>query len=404
VELSTTTTTLQLKNVAPSNSQMAVAVIITTSNQSHGIHGDAINLARALERIGIKCFIHFDQYAHTRELDLSSLSLTHLSSIRPYSISDASEPTHSPLLSIASLPKIDFCIQIESLNISLAKSCLVSGIKYYLLVNLEWATASKGSSPRPNHAVAKFVHEVKCLNVICLARTIEIYQRLLLLGIRAELTFWSLPGPITACHIQQSPRPSRKTRSFLYSGGNLGWLSRRGADIAIQAILGTAIPTSSDVKLTYKTNKDALPPGAEQRLRSMNVNFLAGFVDKSDLINLYEEHSFFLYPSRFEGYGLSLLEALHHGCIPIVTNGWPMREICGSAGIYIRSKQFGYIRMANIYEPDPEDLICKIKDICSLSNKELDRLLASLRRKAYYQSIALRINFFKRLKLIFLAR
>jgi hypothetical protein len=66
-----------------------------------------------------------------------------------------------------------------------------------------------------------------------------------------------------------------------------------------------------------------------------------------------------LYPSRFEGFGLSLLEALHAGLPVIATDGWPMNELVedGHNGLLVRAtpRQPGF-GLSPSWEIDPKDL------------------------------------------------
>lgn len=45
-----------------------------------------------------------------------------------------------------------------------------------------------------------------------------------------------------------------------------------------------------------------------------------GKIPHNEVHNVFSEHDFFIMPSRFEGFGISLLEAMATGCIPVVSN------------------------------------------------------------------------------------
>lgn len=70
-----------------------------------------------------------------------------------------------------------------------------------------------------------------------------------------------------------------------------------------------------------------------------------------------------LYPSRFEGFGLSLLEALHAGLPVIATDGWPMNELVedGHNGLLVRAtpRQPGF-GLSPSWEVDPRDLAAAV--------------------------------------------
>lgn len=67
---------------------------------------------------------------------------------------------------------------------------------------------------------------------------------------------------------------------------------------------------------------------------SDRVHFL-GYVSDQSLRYLYENATVFIYPSLFEGFGLTILEAMATGCPVITSNKTSMPEILGRAGILI---------------------------------------------------------------------
>ncbi|QOZ82758.1 glycosyltransferase family 1 protein [Chromobacterium sp. Rain0013] len=69
--------------------------------------------------------------------------------------------------------------------------------------------------------------------------------------------------------------------------------------------------------------------GAQSR-----VHFLS-FVPKGELIELYRNASFFIYPSLYEGFGIPLLEAFSVGCPVITSNVTSMPEVAGDAALYV---------------------------------------------------------------------
>lgn len=64
------------------------------------------------------------------------------------------------------------------------------------------------------------------------------------------------------------------------------------------------------------------------------VRFL-GFVPDADLVQLYNQATLFVYPSKYEGFGLPLLEAMSCG-VPVVTaNRSATAEVAGAAAVLV---------------------------------------------------------------------
>lgn len=61
---------------------------------------------------------------------------------------------------------------------------------------------------------------------------------------------------------------------------------------------------------------------------------------REELRELLSEADAMLYPSRWEGFGLTLMEALHAGLPVLATDGWPMNELVadGRNGLLLPAK------------------------------------------------------------------
>jgi len=61
---------------------------------------------------------------------------------------------------------------------------------------------------------------------------------------------------------------------------------------------------------------------------------LLGYVSESDLVALYRNAIAFVFPSRYEGFGIPALEAMRNHCPVIASNRASLPEVCGDAALY----------------------------------------------------------------------
>ncbi len=82
---------------------------------------------------------------------------------------------------------------------------------------------------------------------------------------------------------------------------------------------------------------------AIERLRAEaadNVEF-TGWVSDEQLTDLYARASVYVQPSRHEGFGLAVAEAMLAGCVPVVVDVTAMPEVVDGAGVLIASQDPG---------------------------------------------------------------
>ncbi len=82
-----------------------------------------------------------------------------------------------------------------------------------------------------------------------------------------------------------------------------------------------------------------------------NIIFL-GFIDEKELSSLYRNASAYVYPSHYEGFGLTVLEAMNYGCPVITTNVSSLPEIVGNAAVMVEPGDPNKLRnaMAEVIE------------------------------------------------------
>jgi len=86
-----------------------------------------------------------------------------------------------------------------------------------------------------------------------------------------------------------------------------------------------------------------------QRLRQLVISLwpeqankpvvLPGFVPDNDLAALYRSAALYIFPSRYEGFGLPPLEAMNYGCPVVSSDSSCLPEILGSAAVYFHDNQ-----------------------------------------------------------------
>lgn len=89
--------------------------------------------------------------------------------------------------------------------------------------------------------------------------------------------------------------------------------------------------------------------------------YITGFIQEEDIPYLYSGADFFVFPSKYEGFGLPPLEALACGTPVLSSDAASLPEVLGDAAIYFKSG-------------DKEELKNKIKMMISLKDEERLRM------------------------------
>ena len=61
------------------------------------------------------------------------------------------------------------------------------------------------------------------------------------------------------------------------------------------------------------------------------------YPDENELRKIYAESVALMYVSRYEGFGMPIVEAMSQGCIPIAINHSSLPEVMGDAAILLKS-------------------------------------------------------------------
>jgi glycosyltransferase involved in cell wall biosynthesis len=120
---------------------------------------------------------------------------------------------------------------------------------------------------------------------------------------------------------------------------------RKGLDLLVRAFLSSR----SKFNLTDHTLVLAGDRGWRDRSlarllkgSSPRVTWL-GFIDDDELVTLYSGCEVFVYPSKYEGFGMPVLEARACGARVVTTDSPELREAGGTDAIYVDSTEDGII-------------------------------------------------------------
>jgi glycosyltransferase involved in cell wall biosynthesis len=92
------------------------------------------------------------------------------------------------------------------------------------------------------------------------------------------------------------------------------------------------------------------PLAAELRRRGADVR---GFVPKADLVRLVQEAAVLLFPTRHEGFGLPVAEAMAAGTPVVATPDAAVREVGGDAVAYAEPAEFAATLVRVLADPEP---------------------------------------------------
>jgi alpha-1,3-rhamnosyl/mannosyltransferase len=89
---------------------------------------------------------------------------------------------------------------------------------------------------------------------------------------------------------------------------------------------------------------------AELRRRGADVR---GFVGSDELVRLYQEAAALVFPTRYEGFGLPVLEAMASGTPVVATPDAAVKEVGGDAVAYAEPDAFVETVQRVLNDPEP---------------------------------------------------
>jgi len=153
------------------------------------------------------------------------------------------------------------------------------------------------------------------------------------------------------------------TLNVLFNGGTGGYKERRNLEAIIHLINDYH---DNDVHFTIKLTKKIqrwsrfiLKRSAKMLTQDSRVTIIQENYKRDDYINFLNKFDINLAPSKFEGFGLTLLEALHANLPTLTLDISPLNEIIrhGETGICIPAKQIDLLRNQPIYQADRIELL-----------------------------------------------
>jgi glycosyltransferase involved in cell wall biosynthesis len=167
-----------------------------------------------------------------------------------------------------------------------------------------------------------------------------------------------------------SPAPGRPRELFVLHVGDLH--PRRNLTMLFEVIADLRRSESSlgSVKLVLAgVDRGELGPLRDlaQRLGAVDALEYVGVPGDDDLAELYRRASLFAYPSRYEGFGLPVLEAMSSGCPVVSSSAASLPEVTGSSAILVGPED------ARAWREAIRHVLCDSGQACELSRAGLQR-------------------------------
>lgn len=129
-----------------------------------------------------------------------------------------------------------------------------------------------------------------------------------------------------------SAAPDATRRDIALTVGNR--MPHKNVEMVFAAYAGLAAAERPRLVVTGGTAGDPLHALADRVGISDDVEFV-GWVSDAELEGLYARSAFVLVPSRFEGFGLPVLEAMSSGAAVICSDIPALREVAGDAAVFV---------------------------------------------------------------------
>lgn len=136
----------------------------------------------------------------------------------------------------------------------------------------------------------------------------------------------------------------------LYTGGinfnkNIPNLVKACKVIGIPLVIIGKQAVETNIDRNHPENKDLVWLQDYAGSHQQEV-ILVGYVSTEELPSIYSQATVYCQPSRYEGFGIPVLEAMSCGCPVVATNRGSLPEICGDAVLTIDSTEYNMVAEA----------------------------------------------------------
>lgn len=123
-------------------------------------------------------------------------------------------------------------------------------------------------------------------------------------------------------------------RTLLYAGQ---WKGYKNLALLLDVLERLDAARFPDLRLVLVGKEDPRVPLREELAKRGLTDrvVITGFLDEAELVALYQEATVFLFPSRYEGFGLPPLEAMAAGLPVIASDRASIPEVVGAAGLIL---------------------------------------------------------------------
>ncbi len=162
----------------------------------------------------------------------------------------------------------------------------------------------------------------------------DIIQQLRLAG-AADHKVQVVYNGVSPLFVPPAERPERPTKTILYVGRSDPYKNLIALIHAMEIVVNTA-PTP--VRLVIAGSPDPRYPEPRECARRLGIDdhiTWTGYLPDEQLVRHYQEADLLVHPSRYEGFGLQVIEAMACGTPVICSRGGSLPEVAGNAAILV---------------------------------------------------------------------